>query len=105
MASGISHRQWFLWRADYADDASFEEAVQSELAQLQFMCDRLGIAVVPSPVRDKLDRADGRPSEYFSMGWAFQTASIPAVREAATEIAELEDALRTVPDDGEPEAE
>jgi hypothetical protein len=94
MASGISHRQWFLWRADYDDDASFEAAIQSELVQLQFMCDRLGIAVIPSPVRDKLDRADGRPSEYFSMGWGFQTASIPAVREAAAEIAELEDALQ-----------
>lgn len=99
MAKGIAHRTWFLYLNDYEDEATFAEAVQSELAQSQFLCDRLGVALTSCPMRRRNPRADGQADEYVSEGWAFQTATIPAATDTPAEEPTgeaLEDALATV---------
>lgn len=73
-ARGISHREWQISREDYGDDQSFREAVQAELAMCENIGERLGVAIVASPVRTKQGQS------WFTMGWRFQTASVPAWR-------------------------
>lgn len=96
---GIALRKWSISASDYEDDATFREAVQSELASFEHIGERLGIGVIAAPIRTRAI-PDG---EWFTAGWVFQTATVPAARDA-TEIEALEDALQTVPADDESEA-
>src|SRR4051812_42754826 len=97
-ARGIAHREWRLDRSDYrdehgrADEASFRAAVQNELALAEHMCERLGVMIVAAPVRTRLLPDGG----WFTVAWAFKTATIPAVQETG-EVEALEEALGAEP--------
>lgn len=95
MAKGIAHREWRITAEDYEDDRAFRKAVQAELAMCENIGERLGVAIVAAPIRTKAKHG----SHWFTVGWVFQTASIPAMAvEQPGEIDALEDALATVPD-------
>lgn len=99
MARGIAHREWRIHRDDYTDDRSFREAVQAEFAMCENIGERLGVAIVAAPMRTRL-HPDG---EWFTAGWAFKTATVPAGREEPVEqpgeVESLEQALAAVPED------
>lgn len=108
MASkGISHRDWSIDRADYETDDDFRQAVVTELAAIEHMGERLGITVIPSPVRERVG------GSWHTLAWVFQTASVPAASVPAsgaptqTELAELaaRDTFGPLAVDGPPEAE
>lgn len=94
MASGISHREWRVHRDDYADDQSFREAVQAELAMCENIGERLGVAIVATPARLK------QGDSWFTRGWVFKTASVPAMPsdEVGGRFDDLPEANVTVPD-------
>src|SRR5689334_9853264 len=101
MAKGIAHREWFINRDDYVDEqgrvdeASFRAAVQNELALAEHIGERLGVAIVAAPIRTKLQMPG---SSWFTIGWVFKTATVPAARgDAPTEIEALDEALREEP--------
>jgi hypothetical protein len=97
---GIALRKWSISASDYDDEALFREAVQQELASFEHIGERLGIGVIAAPIRAQ------QGSEWFTAGWVFQTATVPAAASPVAEIEALEDALQTVPDDSaDPEAE
>lgn len=80
MASGIAHRAWSISREEFRDEygkldeQAFRAAVQNEMALAEHIGERLGVAIVAAPVRTRL-LPDG---DYFTAGWRFKTASIPA---------------------------
>lgn len=94
MAKGIAHREWSIRRDDYhdehgrIDERAFRDAVQTELALAEHIGERLGVAIVASPVRTRL--AGG---SWFTVGWVFKTATVPATRERDAGVEALEDAL------------
>jgi hypothetical protein len=96
---GIALRKWSLSASDYENEAEFRAAVQNELASFEHIGERLGIGVIAAPIRTRA-LPEG---EWFTAGWVFQTATVPAAREAS-EIEALEDALQTVPDDADDES-
>lgn len=83
MAKGIAHREWLLNRSDYRnqhgeiDDDLFREAVERESVLNVHIQERLGVAIVSAPVRTR-DLPDGA---YFTVGWVFRTATVPAATE------------------------
>jgi hypothetical protein len=99
MARGIAHREWRIHRDDYKTDEDFRGAVQAEFAMCENIGERLGVAIVAAPMRTRL-LPDG---EWFTAGWAFKTATVPAGREepveAPGEVESLEQALAAVPED------
>lgn len=86
---GISMREWSISLRDYETEDDFRQAVQQELASFEHIGERLGIGIVAAPIRTR--SRDG--GEWFTAGWAFKTATVPAARENATEIEALEEAL------------
>jgi hypothetical protein len=76
-AKGIKLRSWAIRAEDYIDengsDTGFRMAVAQELAALEHMGERLGVGFVAAPVRRPL--SDG---EWETVGWVFQTETIPA---------------------------
>lgn len=90
---GISLRKWSLSLSDYETEQDFREAVQAELAQFEHIGERLGIGVIAAPIRTRT--MDG--GEWFTAGWVFQTATVPAARPAASEIEALEEAMEAEP--------
>jgi hypothetical protein len=99
MAKGIAHRKWRIDRDEFhdhegrVDEQAFRAAVQQELALAEHLCERLGVAIVAAPIRTRFPDGD-----FFTIGWAFETATIPAAHRAEAdvepdEIGALEDAL------------
>lgn len=94
MAKGIAHREWTISRDEYTDDhgrvdqQAFREAIQGELAMCENLGERLGVAIVAAPLRTRLDNGS-----WWTHGWVFKTATIPAAAAAASEIEALEEAL------------
>jgi hypothetical protein len=74
-ASGVSTA------IEYGSDEEFREAVQAEFAMCENIGERLGVAIVAAPMRTRL-HPDG---EWFTAGWAFKTATVPAGREEPVE--------------------
>jgi hypothetical protein len=96
MARGIAHREWRIHRDDYTDDRSFREAVQAEFAMCENIGERLGVAIVATPGREKIG------DSWFTRGWLFRTATVPAMADqesAPGEVESLEQALAAVPED------
>jgi hypothetical protein len=81
MAKGIALRKWRISRSDYQDDYQFREAVQGELASFEHIGERLGVALVAAPIRERALQG----GDWFTVAWAFQTATVPAAT-AATEV-------------------
>lgn len=78
MASGIAHREWQIARSDYmteqgVDEDAFRAAVQHELAMAEHIGERLGVAILAAPRRERLG------SLWITLGWVFKTASVPSV--------------------------
>jgi hypothetical protein len=94
---GIALRKWSLSASDYENEAEFRAAIQNELASFEHIGERLGIGLIAAPIRALIPGG----GTYYTAGWAFQTATFPAAREASSEIEALEDALQTVPDDAD----
>lgn len=72
MARGIAHREWAIHRSDYDTDADFREAVEAEMVLNVQIMERLGVAIVSAPVRNR------------DYGWRtdaviFQTATVPGI--------------------------
>lgn len=87
MASGIAHRGWQIARSDFmtdegVDEAAFRGAVQHELAMAEHIGERLGVAILAAPKRQRFGDL------WITVGWRFQTASIPAVPNGESEAAE-----------------
>lgn len=107
MAAAIGLRAWTLHADDYPDETSFRQAVIQELAASEHLSFRLGIAVVSAPIR-----AQRVPNgDYETVGWTFRTATVPAIRFAASEpeveraVAEVEEAAdEALEADAEPTA-
>ena len=93
-AKGISHRKWALHRSDYQTDADFRAAVEQEMALNVQIMERLGVAIVSGPARQRVG------DNWVTHAMVFETATIPAGRETPPpgEVEELEAAL----DDAEP---
>jgi hypothetical protein len=89
---GISLRKWSISASDYASEQEFRIAIANELASFEHIGERLGIGVIAAPIRT---RESGQ--EWFTAGWVFQTATVPAARERATEVEALEEALEAEP--------
>jgi hypothetical protein len=83
MARGISHREWRIYRDDHTDDLGrvdeqgFRAAIQAELAMCENLGERLGVAIVAAPIRTRLNGG----GSWFTVGWVFKTATVPAARE------------------------
>jgi hypothetical protein len=92
-----AHREWRIHRDDYTDDRSFREAVQAEFAMCENIGERLGVAIVAPRC------GEGCGDSWFTAGWAFKTATVPAWPrsrvEAPGEVESLEQALAAVPED------
>jgi hypothetical protein len=86
---GISLREWSLSLSDYETEDDFRAAVQQELASFEHIAERLGVGLVAAPIRTRM--RDG--GDWFTAGWVFKAATVPAAREAASEIEALEEAL------------
>lgn len=83
MASrGIKLRSWAVWAEDYVDDygndTGFRAAVAEELSRLEHMGERLGVGFVATPVRQQVESGPGRPLEWQTTAWMFQTETVPA---------------------------
>lgn len=89
---GIALREWSLSLSDYETEEDFRQAVAGELASFEHIGERLGIGVVALPVRTRT--ASGA---WYTAGWVFKTATVPAAREQASEIEALEEALDAEP--------
>jgi hypothetical protein len=77
MASrGIKLRSWAIRAEDYIDDngydTGFRAAVKDELRALEHMGERLGVGFVSAPVRKEVS-----PGLFETVGWMFQTETIP----------------------------
>jgi hypothetical protein len=89
MARGISHREWRIYRDDHTDDLGrvdeqgFRAAIQAELAMCENLGERLGVAIVAAPIRTRLNGG----GSWFTVGWVFKTATVPAAREGRGEPA------------------
>lgn len=101
MAKGIKLRNWSLDARDYETDEQFRGAVELELARFEHIGERFGIALVAAPVKRVID------DEYVTVGWTFQTATVPAARavepEPEAELPPVDDVLDM--DDPEPVAD
>lgn len=75
MAKGIKLRNWSLDARDYQTDDEFRAAVELELARFEHIGERFGIALVAAPVKQVI------AGEYVTVGWTFQTATVPAARQ------------------------
>lgn len=69
---------WRIMLAEFEDEQGFRETVELELARLENMMHRLGDGFMVAPLRLQ-DRDTG---EYFTAGYAFQKAFMPAARHA-----------------------
>jgi hypothetical protein len=84
MAKGIALRKWRISRSDYEDDYQFREAVQGELASFEHIGERLGVALVAAPIRERAVLG----GEWFTSAWAFQTATVPAASAVVDAVSE-----------------
>lgn len=104
--AAIGLRAWTLDARDYGgDEAAFRQAVVEELAASEYLGYRLGIAVVSAPIR--VQQVEG--GDWATIGWRFQTTTVPGVRLADldnldTAAADVGDAAEAVLDD-EPDDE
>ncbi len=104
MAKGIAHREWTIHLDEFTndlgqtDEAAFREAVQAELAMCENFGERLGVAIVAAPIRTKLVGGN----RWFTVGWVFKTATVPAARDNEPQPEPLVDDLfedEPAPDD------
>lgn len=79
MAKGIKLRNWSLDARDFETDDQFRAAVELELARFEHIGERFGIALVAAPIKHQVG------GDYVTVGWSFQTATVPAVREQPVE--------------------
>lgn len=94
MAKGIAHRKWALYRSDYETDADFRAAIENEAALNVHIQERLGIAIVSGPGRQRVG------NDWFTQAMFYETATIPAAREQEPdEPLEAEPALVEDPDE------
>lgn len=84
MAKGIAHREWYIDRGVYESEQDFRAAVENEQALNVHIQERLGVAIVSAPVRQRDEFGHWRTEAYI-----FQTASVPAAREQTED--EIED--------------
>lgn len=91
--AGISLREWTLSLSDYETEQDFRLAVAQELASFEHIGERLGVGLVAVPVRTRHVPDGG----WFTVGWVFRTATVPAAREGTSEIEALEEALTVEP--------
>jgi hypothetical protein len=87
--AGISLREWSISLSDYETEDDFRQAVAQELAGFEHIGERLGVGLVAAPIRTRSHNG----GEWFTAGWVFKTATVPAARETASEIEALEEAL------------
>jgi hypothetical protein len=67
---------WKIMAEEFEDEQAFREAVELELARLENMMYRLNEGFMVAPLRVLDPEAD----EYFTVGYAFQRAFVPAAR-------------------------
>lgn len=97
MAKGIAHRQWTVDFRDYGTVEEARAAVQHEMAMAEHIGERLGVAIVCSPGRERVG------DSFVTRGWVFETASIPTVQPGQTiEDVDLDRALGLNEDDAVP---
>lgn len=97
MAKGIKLRSWALDTADYETEGQFRDAVANELAAFEHIGERFGIALIATPVKQRVGE------EFVTLGWTFHTATVPTVREVtATPDPEVTAALEEIEDDVAP---
>lgn len=70
---GIKLRGWSIHAEDYEAAEDFRAVVAQELAQFEHMGERLGVGFVCAPVRE-----EQLPGVFKTVGWVFQTETIPA---------------------------
>lgn len=74
MAKGIKLRNWDLDVRDYETVEDFRIAVANELAAFEHIGERFGIALVAAPAKQRVG------DRYVTVGWTFNTATVPAAR-------------------------
>lgn len=57
---------------EFATEEGFRDAVARELAEYEHLGHRIGLALTAAPLRERFD------DDYLTVGWAFQTAAVPA---------------------------
>jgi hypothetical protein len=67
---------WTIMANEFEDEQAFREAVELELARLENMMYRLNDGFMVAPLR----ALDPDSDEYFTVGYAFQRAFVPAAR-------------------------
>lgn len=87
---GIALREWSISRSSFTTEDEFRGAVAQELASFEHIGERLGIGLVSVPIRAR--RPD---TSWYTAGWVFKTATVPAAKPDAlpgdtTELPELE---------------
>lgn len=76
MAKGIKLRNWSLDARDYQTEDEFLAAVEMEAAKSVHLQERLGVAIVSTPIKQVVN------GEYVTLGWHFATATVPAARQS-----------------------
>ena len=73
----MAKRTWTIDSRDYGTDDEFRAAVVNELAAFENIGHRIGLALISSPIRERVG------SSFTTVGWAFRTETVPAARETA----------------------
>ena len=72
----MAKRTWTLDSRDFSTDDEFRNAVAAELAAFENIGHRIGLALIASPIRERVGR------NFLTAGWAFRTETVPTAREA-----------------------
>jgi len=80
----LAKRTWTLDSRDYSSEDEFRNAVAQELGAFEHIGQRIGLALIASPIRERIN------GDFVTTGWAFRTETVPTVREApAAEVIQL----------------
>ena len=79
----MAKRNWDIDVKDYETWEDFQVAVEQELASFRHIGDRIGLALIAAPKRERLN---GR---FVTTGWGFRTETVPALQAPEPKVVPL----------------